>query len=404
MIKKVLALGLTREQFEGIKYAKSKGLYIIGIDRNLPEEIKTYIEEYYEIDLKEEQKIIKLVRDMGVSFVIPSTIGHLLTTIGAVNDSLNLPGVNKEWANNLTNKAIYNELLVKKELFTPAKEIVLEPNSDNVIKTIHQIGLPCILKPAKGSGSRGVITIFKENEIETAVNYSLDALMENENLIIEAFIRGEEYGVDFQITSGEIEVLAIRKKILTNLPYRQEVGYISEKNNNLIYKIQEKLMVFFEELPKKIISLGHADLIVNEKGLYFIEMSLRPAGLGITHNYLPITIGYNPVEKMIDYLNNGTQSKYLTQHPNFVGLFFWDLPTGKVRSILSENLTEVLTYKLNLEIDSEIKKVKTGIDIFGRGFFIIESQSEIELIKKRDEILNSIVIQKPYYEGGAFFE
>ncbi|MGE7022750.1 ATP-grasp domain-containing protein [Solibacillus cecembensis] len=393
MIKKVLALGLTREQFEGIKYAKSKELYIIGIDRNLPEDIKAYIDEYYRIDLKEEQKIVELVKNMGIAFIIPSTIGHLLTTVGAVNDALNLPGINKEWANNLTNKEIYNNLLVKKKLFTPTKKIVFKPNLDNVIELVHKVGLPCILKPAKGSGSRGVITISKENEIETAVNYSLDALFVNEKLIIEEFVSGEEFGVDFQIISGEIKVLAMRWKILTELPYRQEIGYISDNNTELILEVQKKLKVLFEEAPLKIISLGHVDMILNEKNIFFIEMSLRPAGLGITYNYLPSIIGYNPIERLIDYLKGDNLNKYSVKNSNFVGLFFWDLPMGKVSNIKRESLINVEIYKLNLEIGSEINKVRTGNDIFERGFFILEAQSKTALVKKREEVLSSITVK-----------
>lgn len=390
MQKKVLAIGLMDEQLHGIKYAAEQGLYIIGIDRVISEKVRPYIDEFYKIDLKNVEEIISVIQHKQIEFIIPATIGNLLTTIGHINDKFCLPGVTAAWANLLTNKNLYNEHLVTSELFYPEKMTIINGNKNEIIKSIEKIGLPCILKPAKGSGSRGVIVVADESEIDFSINYALNALMENEPIIVEKFVDGQEYGVDFEIINDDIKIIAIRKKILTKIPYRQEVGYISTDNTTLREKIERDLKLFFKNNTMNITSIGNIDVIEHYDQLYFVEMTLRPAGLGIMYNYLPTVLGYNPVEKLIDKLLNKESTYQDNKSNDIYGLFFWDLPFGEIESIDNEMLESVLDYELNFEVGDYIVSVKKGNDIFPRGYFMLKESTETQLLERRKHILGAI--------------
>lgn len=393
MKKKVLALGLMNEQLHGIKHASKQGLYIIGIDRMISEEVRPYVDEFFQIDLKDEQKIIQVVQDKKIEFIIPSTIGNLLTTVGAVNDALCLPGVTKQWASILTDKDLYSQKLLEKGLYIPKRSTIDDINKLQIKAIINGIGFPCILKPSMGSGSRGVIVINNENEIDSSIDYATSSLLSQESLIVEEFVEGQEYGVDFELVNGEIKILALRKKMITKLPYRQETGYISNYNQQLLNDIEEDLTKFFRDESRNIVSLGNLDVIEHSTGLYFIEMTMRPAGLGIMYNYLPLVIGYNPVEYLIDKLL-GQNRKNIDVNNATYGFFFWDLPMGEIVEIDKKIEEKTLKYELNSDVGDFINIVKKGGDIFPRGYFIVKSDTEEALLTSRIKILNMVKINQ----------
>lgn len=392
MKKKVLAIGLSNEQLHGIKYASEQGLYIVGIDRMISEEVRPFIDELYQIDLRNEQQIIQVVQDKNIEFIIPSTIGNLLTTIGAINDALCLPGVTKQWASILTNKDFYSNKLREMGLYFPKRMTMGDLNKVKIKDVVNKLGYPCILKPVKGSGSRGVIVINNESELEFSIDYARDSLFKEENLIVEEFVQGQEYGIDFELLNGEIKILAVRKKMITKLPYRQEIGYISDNNQQLLNNIEKELTKFFGDEFKNIVSLGNVDMIEHKTGLYFIEMTMRPAGLGIMYNYLPLVIGYNPVEYLIDKLLGKNRKKIYNN--SIYGFFFWDLPIGEIVEIDKKITQKTLKFELNNIKGDYINIVKKGSDIFPRGYFIVKSDSEEALLKSRSKILSMVKINQ----------
>lgn len=395
----ILAIGTGVEQIDAIQYAKSKEFYVIAIDRVISDFVKEIVDEFYEIDLKNEDEIIHKIKDKNIKFIIPSTIGYLLKTIGSINDTLNLPGVTKEMALKMTVKSKYSEFLTTRSLFNPKKQVIEGDNktANYIKKIIENVGLPCILKPEKGSGSRGVISIFKKNEIIDAIHYSLENLLSNEALIIEQYIEGVEYGVDFQIKQGDIQIIAIRDKIMSDLPYRQEVGYIYEFDDTKVElkkRISEELNRAFENEKNNLCCIGNIDVIINEKFVYFVEMSLRPAGLGIMYNFLPSAIGYNPVHNMINMLAFGEENVKKPTSNNLVGMFYLDVPPGKVKSLPNLGKFVVIKSEINLKIGDIVEPIKTGQDTIKRGYILLESTNRKQLFRNYKKILEEIEVEK----------
>src|SRR5690606_992822 len=114
------------------------------------------------------------------------------------------------------------------------------------------------------------------------VEYHYTTLLENESTLIEKFIEGIEYGIDARIINGQFELLLIREKILTKLPYRQEVGYLAPAVLNETTK--RKIIKMFQEIISYMgvdECLFNADIIIKDQEIFIIECSGRPAGLNL---------------------------------------------------------------------------------------------------------------------------
>ena len=116
------------------------------------------------------------------------------------------------------------------------------------------------------------------------IDEHLNSLIQDEISLISEFVNGKEYGVDIFI-SDEIYILSIREKIMTKLPYRQEVGFIINNNSKIKSLIKNQFLKLANILNLNN-TFFNADVIINKSNVFIIEASPRPAGLDIYKNLL----------------------------------------------------------------------------------------------------------------------
>lgn len=396
---KVLSIGAGAEQVFSIQEAKKRGLFVVAVDGNNNACGFEYADVFHVIDLKNVDEIIHIAKEHEIAFILPSPIGRFLTTVGAVNDALNLPGVSEQAAKIFTDKKQYFDLLHKHGLFLP-KQTYIPPSErsiERITQEIHSIGLPCMLKTNNGSGSRGVIAIHHKEEMNESVLFHLQSVFDTEGTLIESFIDGKEYGLDGRILDGEFELLLLREKIMSDLPYRQEIGYISPVNvdKEVIEQISSNIQSIINDLQIDN-CLFNADVIIHNDYTFIIEASARPAGLKLMEEFIPRLTGVNPVPNLIDVFLGGAKKQRSRVEHKCIGMYFFDLPEGKLGRVPNSSELKhhpnMLFYNCNLIEGSEIGIVREGKDILSRGFFLIESSDLAELKKIKEEVYSMFII------------
>ncbi|WBW99775.1 ATP-grasp domain-containing protein [Oceanirhabdus sp. W0125-5] len=97
--------------------------------------------------------------------------------------------------------------------------------------------------------------------------------------------------------NGKFVLTLVREKLLTSLPYRQEVGYISPARiDNNIFKLIEQEVNIWCEILKLNNCVIHVDLIINntyDNAIIPIEISGRPSGLMRSSFMTPYSTGIN---------------------------------------------------------------------------------------------------------------
>ena len=138
-------------------------------------------------------------------------------------------------------------------------------------------GLPCVLKPAASSGSRGVSVLRDLDELDAAWTWAR-ATEPASALLVEEFLSGTEYSVEAMSEGGVHHVVTVTGKYSEN-EHRVEEGHVVPA---LIPAAQAAGITDFVE--RTLTGLGivdgvtHTEIIETRRGPRVVETHLRPAG------------------------------------------------------------------------------------------------------------------------------
>ena len=138
-------------------------------------------------------------------------------------------------------------------------------------KEKKQIEFPVFVKPRCGSASLGIRVVDSIKHLELLFELS-------DNLIIQEYLNGQEYGADCYIDaiSGDLISIFVKKKI------RMRSG---ETDKSVSFK-DEKLFEFLSEFIKKLNANGTIDIdIFNVDGTWYISEINPRFGGGYPHAY-----------------------------------------------------------------------------------------------------------------------
>jgi biotin carboxylase len=142
------------------------------------------------------------------------------------------------------------------------------------------VGFPCVLKPLGLSASRGVIRANDEAEYQAAIRRIHRIIGKDDPVQVEAYIPGREFALEGLMTAGELRTLAIfDKPDPLEGPFFEETIYVTPSRESA--GIQSAIV---ETCVRAARALGlshgpiHAEMRVNERGVYMLEIAARPIG------------------------------------------------------------------------------------------------------------------------------
>ena len=394
MKNKAVIIGASSEALHTIQIAKKYGLSITALDGNPDAQGLKVAEKALVVDISDEQATIEAVRREKPDFVLTVPIGRYLTTIGAVNDALGLPGISKEMAVLCTDKFAFHKKLEEKSLRSCRCYAIPETED-------HRLSFPAILKPRYGSGSRGIYMLSNEKELTWALQ-----LIKGEPYVLEECVPGEEYGVDGAVINGQFHLILLRKKENTPPPARQAVGYFSVQPTDSFY---QKVRTYMKEV---IDCLGlsecllHADLIESENGPFVIELSARPSGHNLHNLFTPLCTGIDMAEEYIKY-RIGQPCCFIPEKTKQMLIHYFDMegpikqvPTkeeidrmlaedgGNACGMSDENALSLVTFECHIKEGEVLQPVSDGHSVMGRGFFVLEGEGQETLKRCAEKIKN----------------
>lgn len=388
-------IGASEEALHTIEKAHGYGLKVMALDGNPQAAGLKAADEAMAVNISDENLVIETLKRERPDFLLTVPIGRYLTTTGAVNDALGLPGISREMAVLCTDKFQFHERLHGAGLrqcrcyewdgdkIRGAKDGEVW-EKDNFLRELP-IALPAILKPRYGSGSRGIHMIFDGKELE-------DALREvsGEPYILEECVAGEEYGVDGAVTKDGFQMVLLRRKENTPPPVRQAVGYFSVRPTE---KFWEQVN---EYMKKAVRCLGlrecllHADIIRSERGPFAVELSARPSGHNLHNLFTPLCTGVDMAGEYIKY-RMGLPCNFIPRSTKSMMIHYFDLQ-GKIVCVPSEEQVKkaveakLLAWQCNIKAGEELKAVSDGHSLMGRGYFILEGGSESFLREEGERV------------------
>lgn len=250
---------------------------------------------FYPISIIEKDLILEKCLQIKPDGVVSIASDLAVVTVNYIANAMNLIGNPIEDIKATTNKFIMRERLSESGVKCP-KYIKTNKSSIKL-----ELEFPVIVKPTDRSGSRGVTKINTENELDEAINRAIGYSLENE-AIIEEFIEGQEYSVEYISQNGEHNFLALTRKITTGSPNFVEIGHIQGETID-IELLNEIKRVIEKSLNSLNIKNGasHSEIMITrDKKIYIIEIGARMGGDCIGSDLVEISTGINFIKKIID--------------------------------------------------------------------------------------------------------
>lgn len=371
---KAAIIGASAEALHAIEKAHKYGLEVIALDGNPQAAGLGAADRALVVDISDERAVIDALTKEKPDFVLTVPVGRYLTTIGAVNDALGLPGITKEMAVLCTDKLLFHEKLHREGL----RNCRCCPVGGGM--DCSTLSYPAILKPRYGSGSRGIRMLFDEKQAAAALQ---DVC--GEEYILEECVAGEEYGADGCITEKGFQLILLRKKENTPPPARQAVGYSAVLSGDAF---REQAEAYLRRVTKCLglrECLFHADIIRAESGPFVIELSARPSGHNLHNLFTPLCTGVDMVEEYIKYRTARPYS-FEPSATRSMLIHYFDM-SGRVKRIPDREEAQraakvpVIAWECHIKENDVLMPVSDGHSLMGRGYFVLEGKDPEALDK-----------------------
>lgn len=266
--------------------AEKLGLETIQVV-DLPKELAEHYDARFTVDFDAPeasvQRILELVGESPVDAIL--SVDDSATELAALaNARLGYPHNSPESATAARDKHVMRTMLRAGGAPCPFFELVPVATDPRTIAS--KIAYPCVIKPRRLSGSRGVIRADDPAQFVAAFERVKRMLAEDgydlkgASLLVEEYLPGIEVALEGLLTDGSLEVLTLfDKPDPLDGPFFEETIYLTP--SRLPAKIQQDIA---DATAASARALGlqngpvHAELRINERGPWMVEMAGRSIG------------------------------------------------------------------------------------------------------------------------------
>jgi biotin carboxylase len=306
---------------------------VVGID--LPETLS----EYWHVPLG----LDFLDPEASVRTIVEYARQHPVTAIIAVDDSaseiaarasskLGLAHNSPRAAEAARDKLLMRRLMSASGAPCPVFRPFLLSDDPTLVAT--QVTYPCVVKPLRLSGSRGVIRADNVEEFIAAFNRLKRLLLaegyieEETSILVEDFIPGFEVALEGILTHGQLKVLALfDKPDPLDGPFFEETIYVTPSRlpEEVQQDIADCVAVAAASLDLREGPV-HAELRVNEQGPWMLEIAGRSIG-GLCSTILEFGSGMC-LEELILRNTLGLEIRSIEREQRAAGVMMIPIPAG----------------------------------------------------------------------------
>ncbi len=298
-MKKILIVGAGFLQDFVICKAKSMGYETLSVDANPNALGFRYADKHAVIDIVDEKACLEYAKSEKIDGVLTAATDFGVLTASYIAQEMNLPGLKYDVAKLIKNKYHVRKCLYESHVddTEQAYEVSQDTDLDEVCRKIQ---FPVMVKPCDGSGSRGASRVDNIEEFADACKLALDSSL-SRRATVETFIIGREYGAETIVANGEVHVLSIMRKWMTEPPYYAELGHAIP--TDLPAETEKRAVQCVRDAIKALgINFGsvNMDMLITAEGkVHIIDIGARMGGNMIGPCVIPYGTGIDYMENMI---------------------------------------------------------------------------------------------------------
>lgn len=343
MRKKLAVIGASYLQLPLIEKAISLGIetHVFAWEEgNLAEGVCDY---FYPISITQKDAILEKCQAIGIDGITSIASDLAVPTVNFVAHHLNLIGNPLAATLKCTNKYAMRLALENNGMKVPkyqAVQEILEVNGDDWV-------FPVIVKPTDRSGSLGVTKVQTQERLKEAVSGALEASFTKE-CIIEDFIEGREFSVEYFSFRAQHYPLVITDKVTTGPPYFVEV----EHHQPAIVSAEEQKAIF-EAVNAALDTLdvqfgaSHTEVFLTADGRVIIgEVGARMGGDFIGSTLTSLSTGFDILEACILVALGEEPIVEVVANKSYIGIHYYMPDRPWVKRVIEERRGYVVKSEL----------------------------------------------------------
>lgn len=374
-----------------IRKAKSMGYKTYAADAD-PNAVGFCHADCHEvINIVDEEACLAYAKKENIDGVLTAATDYGVLTAAYIAKEMNLPGLCYETAKLIKNKYRVRKCLHEACVDDTEQAYEVDENTD-IQKLSELLTFPVMVKPCDGSGSRGASRVDDVSELAEACENAIAASITH-RAEIETFIVGREYGAESLVVNGEINVLGIMRKWMTQPPNYAELGHAIP--TDLPIEVEEKARDCVKKAIKALgVNFGsvNMDMLITRDGkVHIIDIGARMGGNMIGPCVIPYGTGIEYVENMIRNAVGDNVDLTPKDHGAVATrLLAFDKGTRIKRlpdfaAIEKEYGVEIYHH---MEEGGEIREYRTNLD--GLGYIVARDVDVGEATEKAEQALNAI--------------
>ena len=388
----LLIIGAGREQVYAYELAKKMGYEVIGTDKNPDAPAFKYADYRLIASTRDPIDTLKVVKDFKQHYPIKGVMtlaNDVPYTVAYVAHFLGLPSISLETASLSMDKLKMKNSFIQNKVSTPNFKDF--QSIEELTLFVKHEGYPCVIKPTDGRGSRGVVLIEENTDLNWAFQHCLQQSF-SKRLIIEKFISGRQISTEGFILEGKLFNCAYADRNYDLIdkfkPFILENGgSLPAKITNLIKKNIDKELLKAATALKLGNGTIKGDIVINKDNeVYVIEIATRLSGGFFCTDQIPATTGVDLVQQTILFATGApiNSDQLIPNHRCYSEIRYWFPKKGRLTKVPNiENIYQeenVLKADIFHPIDTYFSEISKHSDRLG--FVIVTSKKGPDFAKK----------------------
>lgn len=350
---RLVILGSMDEFVELVKVAQRRGIFVIVCDGYENGPAKKVANKSYTIDVRDTDSIAQMCKDEEVDGIIASFSDLLAECLVNIADRAGLPCYSTpEKFASLREKTRMKQMFSELCIPFPNSTVL---HKETLASDLEKVGLPCVVKPVNGYGSRGIYKFDTLKEIQDHFD-EVASYSDFDYILAEEYNDGYEFNMMSWLVDGVPQVLSIadREKsveIPNAIPHVSRCAYPSRLIESVYEDAREILTKVANYVGMMSGPLSMQFFYKPGEGIQVCECAGRL--FGYEHELVTLASGLSIEELLIDYVYDETALREkLAKHSPFftacsAGLYFhgYEGVVGKVITPKpSDSVKQILPY------------------------------------------------------------
>ncbi|NLY08795.1 MAG: ATP-grasp domain-containing protein [Tissierellia bacterium] len=368
------------------------GLYVGVADYN-PQAIGIpYADEYFNVSTIDEEGVYEAAKSFGADGIMTIATDMPMRSVAYACEKLGLIGISYDTAVKVTDKGEMIKAFKANGVAHPWFHIIETPDDLNTIAA--SVTFPCITKPTDNSGSRGVMLVSDQNQLQEAVVYSSKKARKGA-VIIEEYMYGPEVSVEVMVLNGEPHILQVTDKLTTGAPNFVEMGHSQPSQ-----LADDELSAIGTLASQAVLAVGiqngpaHVEIILTEQGPKMVELGARMGGDCITTHLVPLSTGIDMVKASIQ-VALGKTPDISPKFSKGAAIRYFNVQQGYISDITgiedAQNIKGVQEITFLKRVGDRVDSINSSMDRIG--FVIAQGSDANSAIIKCEESMKRICIK-----------